>query len=96
MINEEEILNETRWLEFKDQSSQNKKTKDFDVISKCSDCILGVIKWHPHWRAYCFFPTILFETVHSDRCSLQIGLFTLKLNEEHKIKLNDVKKRKEE
>lgn len=73
----------SKWLEFRGQEP-NKKTKIFSVWSKSSDCELGEIKWHGAWRHYCFFPTIEFETVHSDRCLFEISQFITKLNEEKK------------
>ena len=33
-----------------------------------------------------FFPTLEFETVHSDRCLLEISEFITKLNDDHKNK----------
>jgi hypothetical protein len=62
------------------------KTKVFSVWSKCSDCELGVIKWHPAWRHYCFFPIIEFGTIWSDRCLKILYEFIIKLNQEHKKK----------
>ena len=78
-------MEESKWLEFREKESKP-KTKVFSVWSKCSDCGLGEIKWHPAWRHYCFFPKIEFSTVHSDRCLLEISQFITKLNEEHKQK----------
>lgn len=72
-----------KWLIFNEIKSKP-KTKVFEVISKCTNDIIGIIKWYPAWRHYCFFPTIDFETVHSDRCLLSISQFITKLNEEHK------------
>lgn len=72
-----------KWIEFKEKESKP-KTKVFSVWSKCSNCELGEIKWHPSWRHYCFFPTIKFKTIHSDRCLLKISQFITELNEEHK------------
>ncbi len=75
----------SEWLEFI-EIEQKPKTKVYSVHSKCSDCSLGIIKWNPNWRHYCFFSTIEFETVHSDRCLLEISEFIKKLNKEHKEK----------
>lgn len=74
---------EDKWLIFK-ETERKPKTKVYSVISKCSDSELGKIKWHPSWRHYCFFPTIEFETVHSDRCLLTISKFISDLNQKHK------------
>lgn len=75
----------SEWLEFKEKESKP-KTRFFEVISNCSNCVLGVIKWHPQWRHYCFFPITKFQTVHSDRCLIEIGQFVMRLNKEHKHK----------
>ena len=73
----------SKWLEFV-ETERKPKTKVFDVVSKCDCTVLGEIKWYPSWRHYCFFPAIDIETVHSDRCLLEISQFITKLNEEHK------------
>ncbi len=75
-----EIMKEDRWLEFKEAKVANAKTTRFEVWSKCSNCILGIIKYDTGWRHYTFFPTLEFETKHSDRCMLQIGFFVMELN----------------
>jgi hypothetical protein len=65
-------MQEDEWLKFTEKESKP-KTKVYGVMSKCSDCELGEIKWYPSWRHYCFFPTLEFQTVHSDRCLLSIS-----------------------
>ena len=73
--------NDKVWIEFILQE-EKPKTKVYGVWSKCSECFIGTIKWHPQWRHYCFFPDE--ETIYSDRCLLNISKFVSKLNEEHK------------
>lgn len=34
---------------------------------------LGIIKWHPAWRQYCYFPTI--QAVYSAGCLFDIRHF---------------------
>ena len=82
----DEIMRENMWLEFK-EIKPKPKTKVIEVWSKCSNCILGIIKWDTGWRHYLFFPTLEFKTKHSDRCMLQIGFFIMNLNKEQKIKV---------
>lgn len=83
----EKIDNETeKYLEFVEMSSQH-KTRFFEVWSKSSKILLGVIKWNISWRNYTFFPTIRIETVYSDRCMMRIGFFIQELNESHKQEL---------
>jgi hypothetical protein len=78
-----EIIYEDEWLSFQ-LSERKPKTNVYDVVSKCSLCILGVIKWYPQWRHYCFFPNTLIKTVYSDRCLLSISEFITKLSLEKK------------
>ena len=68
------------------ETERKTKTSVYSVISKHSDERLGEIKWYSHWRHYCFFPTIEFQTVHSDRCLTSISDFINRLNTEHKNK----------
>jgi hypothetical protein len=58
-----------KWVRFVQVGRQRIKTKVFMVMPKNSDYELGEIRWHSPWRHYCFFPTLRFETVHSDRWS---------------------------
>lgn len=80
------IWKEDEWLYF-ELIDKKPKTNVFQVMSKCSNIRLGVIKWHPSWRHYCFFPTIDIETVYSDRCLISIGDFLTELNKEHREKV---------
>lgn len=78
-------MKEDKWLEFKEKVLlKPSKTKKYMVLSKCTNFILGEIKWYPPWRHYCFFPDSEFTTVYSDRCLLSISEFITKLNTEHK------------
>jgi hypothetical protein len=90
-----EILKEDEWLRF-DLIDNKPKTKIISVYSKSSECYLGSIKWNPGWRNYCFYPTIIFETVFSDRCLLSISEFITELNFEHKQHLKEDKEDKED
>ena len=57
------------------------KTLVHEVFSKDNDETIGVVKWYPPWRHYCFFPCA--DTVFSDRCMLRIGEFVKSANEAH-------------
>lgn len=74
---------ETKWLVF-ELIERKQKTLVYSVISKCSNDRLGLIKWYPSWRHYCFFPTKDFESVYSDRCLFSLSGFVSYLNEQHK------------
>ena len=62
------------------------KTKVFEVISESSCDVLGIIKWQPAWRQYCFFTTDEFKAVYSAGCLTDIFNFVTFLNEKHKAK----------
>jgi len=74
---------EDEWLSF-EWLANKEKTKVFEVWSKSGDIVLGVVRWHPSWRHYCYFPNIEEETVYSDRCLISIGEFLTELNQMHK------------
>lgn len=60
------------------------KTSVFNVVSKSDDTVLGIIKWHPPWRHYCFFPSRAWYIVLSSRCLKDLARFVENLNEDHK------------
>lgn len=74
------------WLKFIEDESKP-KTKVFSVIPKSSEERVGIIKWYFQWRHYCFFPLVIYDTVYSDRCLIEISEFITKLNKEHKKQL---------
>ena len=59
-----------------------KDTQTWFCISNKYEYFLGVIKWFPKWRQYCFFPEE--ETVFSIGCMNDIVDFINQLNEERK------------
>jgi hypothetical protein len=77
------VWKENKWLYF-ELIEKKPKTNVFAVMSKCGDFMLGIIKWYPAWRHYCFFPTFEEETVYSDRCLKSISEFITELNGKHK------------
>lgn len=66
------------------QLQSKAKTKVFELISLSSHEELGIIKWHPAWRQYCFFTTDEFKVVYSTGCLADISKFVTSLNEKHK------------
>ena len=76
----EEIKKADKYIDFV-LTEEKPKTKVYEVRTK-DGFRLGIIKWYPAWRHYCFFPEP--DTLHSDRCLLRIGIFIEKLNDEHK------------
>lgn len=77
-------MKQKEWIDFVQVERPKLKTKVFMVMPKNSDYELGEIKWYPQWRHYCFFPTLRFQTVHSDRCLLSISQYIKDLNIKHK------------
>jgi len=62
------------------------KTTVWSCRNNNSEIELGVIKWHPSWRQYCYFPTV--QAVYSKGCLIDISDFIDKLMNERK-KSND-------
>jgi hypothetical protein len=58
--------------------SKTGKTEIYKVISNMHGTGLGIIKWYPQWRQYCFFTE--FRTIWSVGCLLDITAFLQKLN----------------
>ena len=74
----------SKYLKFVEMKSKP-KTKVYKVESEYDSSGLGIIKWYPNWRNYCFFPTTYFQTIHSDRCLQDISEFIEDLNLSHKF-----------
>ena len=70
----------SKYLEFIEKEKKP-KTVVIHVWSKYSNCVLGIIKWYPQWRHYCFFPNNMVEVVYSDRCLMEINDYITNLNE---------------
>ncbi len=59
------------YLKFNEESSLSGKTKVVTITNSRSSYQLGEIKWHSHWRRYCFFP--LRYTIFDHECLEEIG-----------------------
>ncbi len=53
------------------------KTKRYDVINKKSNISIGIVKWHPPWRKYCYFPYEM--TAYDVTCMNDIANFITEL-----------------
>ena len=51
------------------------KTSVWSCRNNRSGDELGIVKWYPGWRQYCFFPAIYEETVYSAGCFEDIKTF---------------------
>jgi hypothetical protein len=49
------------------------KTKIFSCRNKRSGEELGIVKWYPGWRQYCYFPSV--QAVYSSGCLIDIANF---------------------
>ena len=70
-----------KYVEFK-LAKQKPKTNVYSVLSKAYGDILGIIKWYPNWRQYCFFPED--ATVWSKGCLEEINDFIEEIMEKRK------------
>jgi len=77
-----EVNRANKWIEIRFLESKP-KTEVWGVYPKNSAELIGVIKWFPNWRHYCFFPEK--DTVFSDGCQLAIGFFIMDLNKNKRI-----------
>lgn len=59
-------------LWFYETLSKSGKTKVIEVKSRHDGSHLGIIKWKPSWRCYCFFPDTDYETFWSYDCLYQL------------------------
>jgi len=69
--------------------NKRKKCKGFGTdkfyVRANDGWLLGEIRWHPHWRQYCYFPDR--ETVWSASCLEDLKSFLKEANMEHRWKL---------
>ena len=49
------------------------KTNVWEVLNTWAHCCIGIVKWYPPLRHYCFFPYA--DSVFCDRCLIKIGQF---------------------
>ena len=54
------------------------KTSVWSVVNISGGYQIGIIKWNPGWRQYCFFPES--NTVFSKGCMQEINEFITSLN----------------
>lgn len=59
------------------------KTSVWSCLNNRSNAELGVIKWYPAWRQYCYFPTV--RAVYSVGCFNDINEFIGGLENERKV-----------
>jgi hypothetical protein len=72
------------YLHFKrlmDDSGKSKTTK-WSCCNKKSGGELGIVKWYPGWRQYCYFPTV--QAVYSVGCLKDIAEFIEQLMDNRK------------
>ena len=82
IVRKEYDIENDEWLTFA-KIGQTKKTKIYEIKSKCDKSVLGEVKWYPKWRNYCF---ITPEFVFSDRCLMTLARFVHTNNLEHRLR----------
>jgi len=76
-MNEKYISKEYKYISFV-ESGQKPKTKVYQCINNTHQTVLGLVRWHPAWRQYCYFT--LIEAVYSSGCLNDITDFLNTLN----------------
>lgn len=56
----------------------DRKTDIYNIISKRSNSSLGIVKYHPAWRCYCFSPSE--STLFNATCLFNMVNFLNKIN----------------
>jgi hypothetical protein len=69
-----------KYLTFVKTDTPNRKTSIWECKNSKSNTTLGIVKWYPSWRQYCYFPII--EAVYSSGCLDDISNFMNQLKEE--------------
>ena len=63
-------------------AEEKPKTTVWSCLNSNGDVELGIVKWYPAWRRYCYFPTV--QAVYSAGCLDDISHFIGQLMEERK------------
>lgn len=58
------------------------KTKVFEVLNSLSDLKIGIIKYYPGFRKYCFYPDA--NTLYDSKCMHELSETLAQLQEERK------------
>ena len=64
------------------QIPQKTKTSIWNCNNKSGNYALGIVKWYPAWRQYCFFPC--GNMVFNKGCLEDINYFITQLMDERK------------
>lgn len=76
-----------KYIHFEQIESKTKTSKWWCFNNK-SLGTLGLIKWHPAWRQYCFFP--YQNTIFNKGCMEDINDFITQLMDERKVKKDEM------
>jgi hypothetical protein len=63
---------QSKYMAFKLEKLENKKTYNVKVLAKSNLTVLGEIKWYAPWRKYCFFTVEEYQTVFDSNCLNEI------------------------
>ena len=74
-------MSEYQYINFSEIQKKT-KTSVYECRNNKSGDVLGIIKWYPAWRQYCYFPSC--PAVYSKGCLDDIAHFINKIMEERK------------
>jgi hypothetical protein len=79
-----------KWIDFDlvDLPAKN-KTKIWNIRTKDSHDLIGVVRWHCPWRKYCLFG--ITEVVYEQDCLRDIAEFIEQKTKEHHQKIKESK-----
>jgi len=76
-------MNRYEYISFDEKDVPGRKTKVWECSNNKSNVVLGIVKWHPQWRQYCYFPTA--QAVYSAGCLKDIADFIQKAMADRQI-----------
>lgn len=71
-----------KYITVKEIKEPGRKTPIYCLSNSQNDYFLGMIKWNPGWRKFCFYPSI--DTLFDNQCLLDISNFIKNITEKEK------------
>ena len=72
-----EQMTESKYVDFDELIWGGKTTKAY--VRTKDETVIGIVKWYPAWRRYCFFPDS--ETLYDSQCMKDISAYIDELME---------------
>ena len=70
---------EYKYIKFEIEPKNAKRKTDVFMCKTNDNFRLGIVKWYPGWRRYCYFPMACGNSVYSEGCLRDIADFIKQL-----------------